>query len=99
MSWMLKNSEGKPDAMFTFASVAFVVATVSVLLSFFNEITILGFNAKINEPNVGLMSIYLGSTLLAYVNRRNTKLKVTKEGTTLEMAEMKDKKEDRVLHG
>ena len=73
MSWMLKNSAGKLDGMFTLSVISFAVVSVCVFVSMFDQIT-LGSNVfHFKSPDVSLLTLYLGISHGSYVWRRNTK--------------------------
>jgi hypothetical protein len=101
MIWM-KNTSGKRDSMLSFAFGGFIVACVAVMVSFFEGITIGSFTLKfvtIDASHVALLTLLLGSTLTAYVTRRNNKdsHEAKKEEMTLRaqlgMPQKKDKEE------
>ena len=71
--WMMKNSSGKKDAMLSFAVGGFVITAIAVILSFIETITIASYTFKTRPPDVALITVFLSSTLIAYVTRRNKK--------------------------
>lgn len=71
MGWM-KNTSGKPDAMLTFATIAFWVVTLNVLLSTIGTITFGTFTMNFQALDSSIMAAYLGATFTAYVSRRWT---------------------------
>lgn len=71
LGWV-KNTEGKPDAMLTFALVSFSVVTANVFLSTFGTIEIGGFSLTFTPMSGEIMAAYLGATFTAYVSRRFT---------------------------
>ena len=73
MKWMMKNSRGQRDGMWTFAVISFIVVTLSVVASFFQTISIGHFTLELNEPNVSLLTLYFGGAFTSYVVRRHTK--------------------------
>lgn len=79
MNFWVKNSGGKRDAMLTFATVSFLIVTISIILSSISEVTIGGFKATFVPLDSGLASIYLGATFTAYVTRKYTDKKFEKE--------------------
>lgn len=79
MRWMMKNSKGKPDALFTFAFIGFFVTTGCVVASVLKSVTVGNFALAFNVPDVALLSMYFGGTFTAYVMRRNTKDKLDLE--------------------
>ena len=68
----IKNTDGKPDAMLTFAIIAFLVVVLNVLLATFGTITIFGFTFSFVAMESGTMAAFLAPTLTAYVTRRWT---------------------------
>ena len=70
-SW-IKNTHGKPDAMLTFATVAFGMVTLNLFLSSFGPFTYGDFNFTFTPLSSDTMGVYLGATLTAYVSRRYT---------------------------
>lgn len=72
MSFWVKNTSGKKDAMLTFATISFIVVTLSVILSSISDLKIGNFSANFIPLDSGLASIYLGATFSAYVTRRWT---------------------------
>lgn len=82
MNFWVKNSGGKRDAMLTFATVSFVVVTISIILSTIAEISAGDFKATFTPLDSGLVSIYLGATFTAYVTRKYTDKKFEKENQT-----------------
>jgi len=74
MVWMLKNSAGKPDSMFTFAVGGFLITALSILVTLVDSVSIGDASVNIGSPDSTLVMAFLGATLLAYVNRRNKKL-------------------------
>lgn len=79
MSFWVKNSSGKKDAMLTFATISFAVVTICFVLSSISEINIGKFHATFSQLDSGLVSIYLGATFTAYVTRKWTDKKFEKE--------------------
>lgn len=72
MSFWVKNTSGKKDAMLTFATISFFVVTISVILSSISDLKIGNFSANFVPLDSGLASVYLGATFTAYVTRRWT---------------------------
>jgi len=68
----IKNTEGKPDAMLTFAVVAFAVVMLNVFLATFGTVTIAGATITFTALSAGTITALLGPTLTAYVGRRFT---------------------------
>jgi len=75
MKW-IKNTKGHQDAMLTFASLAFLVVTLNILLATFGSITIASFVLVFQPMETGTMTAYLAATFSAYVTRRWTDSKV-----------------------
>lgn len=71
MIW-IKNSDGKPDAMLTFATISFLIVTVNLLVSTFGTITYDGHSIAFQALDSSVMAAYLGATFTAYVSRRWT---------------------------
>jgi uncharacterized membrane protein len=68
----IKNTEGKKDAMLTFAVIAFAVVILNVFLATFGTITIFGVAFGFSAMTAGTITALLGPTLTAYVGRRFT---------------------------
>ena len=68
----IKNTQGKEDAMLTFASVAFLVVTLNVLLSTLGSFAFKELSFEFQSLDSSIMAVYLGSTFTAYVSRRYT---------------------------
>lgn len=79
MSIWVKNSDGKQDAMLTFATISFFIVTLSIILSSISEINIGNFKITFIPLDSGLASIYLGATFTAYVTRKWTDKKFESE--------------------
>lgn len=75
----VKNTKGSPDAMLTFALGGFVVTALSIVISFIDKINYGNVEIVLSSPDATIISAFLGATLLAYVNRRNTKDKFEHE--------------------
>lgn len=75
MSWMLNNSSGQPDSMFTFSVVGLVTTVLSIFLSVFSGTELLFGDQKLvlQSPDVTMVSAFLGATVTAYVLRKNKK--------------------------
>ncbi len=75
MKMWLKNTAGKRDAMLSMAFGGFIVTCLAIILSFLGEVTIGGFSFKVvlTAAHVGLLTLFLGATVTAYVSRRNKK--------------------------
>jgi purine-cytosine permease-like protein len=76
MSWMLKNSKGKPDAMLTFAAISFLVSSFAVLMGVIKVITVGTVHLEFGNADASLVLGYLGACFTSYVMRRNTKDKL-----------------------
>lgn len=76
---MMRNSAGKPDAMFTFSFISFVITTFVVLISLVKELSVGDFKLSFAEPDVALLTMYIGATFGSYVFRRTTKDKMGNE--------------------
>jgi hypothetical protein len=76
MYW-IKNTSGKPDAMLTFAFLAFSVVTLNILLSTFGRISFKEFEIGFQSMEAAAMTAYLAATFTAYVTRRWTDRKYT----------------------
>jgi hypothetical protein len=73
MNWMLKNSAGKRDGMWTLTVVSFIVISFNVILSMFDEVKIGSFHVKPKPVDTALLVTYFGLTGTGYVVRRNKK--------------------------
>ena len=71
MYW-IKNTDGKPDAMLTFAFFAFSVVTLNILLATFGRISYKEFELGLQPMEASAMTAYLAATFTAYVTRRWT---------------------------
>jgi hypothetical protein len=78
MQW-IKNSNNKEDAMLTFATVGFVVSSLSVLASLMESLTIGDFQIIFKTPSESLVTVYLAAVFTSYVVRRNSKDKIESE--------------------
>lgn len=79
MSFWVKNSSGKQDAMLTFATISFFIVTLSIILSSISELNIGKLKITFVPLDSNLASIYLGATFTAYVTRKYTDKKFEKE--------------------
>jgi len=79
MSLWIKNSNGKEDAMLTFAATSFVIVTLSMMLSSISEINFGNFKITFIPLDSSLASVYLGATFTAYVTRKWTDKKFENE--------------------
>lgn len=79
MNIWLKNTDGKRDAMLTFATVSFAVVTLVYLLSSIDELKYKELHIDFNMIPTEAMSLYLASTFSAYVARKWTDIKYKKE--------------------
>tara|TARA_B100000579_G_C22816694_1_gene848288 strand:- start:540 stop:827 length:288 start_codon:yes stop_codon:yes gene_type:complete len=69
----LKNSSGKRDAMLTFATIAFIIVSLNILLSTIQELIFAGGQSiSFQLLDTGTMTAYLAATFGAYVSRRWT---------------------------
>jgi hypothetical protein len=71
MYW-IKNTSGKPDAMLTFAFLAFSVVTLNILLATFGNIKYGSVDLSFQSMDAAAMTAYLAATFTAYVTRRWT---------------------------
>lgn len=78
-SWMLKNSGGEPDGVWTLTVLSFIIVSACVTLSMFDQITLGKAVFNIKTPDVALLTLYLGMTGGGYVLRRKQKLDAEKE--------------------
>jgi len=73
MMWM-KNSGGKPDAMFSLAVFSWVITTILLLGTVFQgKIQLGNISFTISSPDATLILGYLAATFSSYVIRRNKK--------------------------
>lgn len=75
----IKNTNGKKDAMLTFATFSFLVVTLNVFLSTFETISFGDATVVFKALDTSVMAMYLGSTFTAYVSRRWTDRKYGRE--------------------
>lgn len=71
MNW-IKNSSGKPDAMLTFAFIAFCVVTINMILWSFSPYTIFGKIIIVKLFEQTASTAYLAATFGSYVGRKYT---------------------------
>lgn len=69
----LNNSHGKPDSMLTFATAAFALTSLCILLSMIDSVVVPGAEIKLKAPSETLVLGYLGAAFTSYVFRRNKK--------------------------
>lgn len=84
----IKNTAGTPDSMLTFALGGFIITSVVVIISFLGKLSVGNFSLEfvtLDASHVSLVSMFLGATLLGYINRRNKKddIKAKKEDLLL----------------
>lgn len=65
----IKNSKSKPDAMLTFAFVAFIVVLLKYVVSD-SSLVIKDFNVNFDDFDSGAATVLLTATLGSYVGRR-----------------------------
>jgi len=68
----IKNTDGKKDAMLTFALFSFIIVTANVFLSTFASVDIGSSSIQFQALDSTVMAVYLGATFTAYVSRRLT---------------------------
>lgn len=85
--FFMKNSAGKEDAMFTLSIISFFVVSFIVVMSLFDAVTLFGVTFDFAEPNVPLLTLYLGTCFSSYVFRRTTKDKLEHQERVGESAE------------
>lgn len=86
MFW-IKNTSDKPDAMLTFAFLAFSVVTLNILLATFGRVSLNGFEINFASMDAAAMTAYLAATFTAYVTRRWTDAKHKIEDDVTEIKE------------
>ena len=74
MSWMIKNSAGKKDAMLTLALIAFGTVVAKVLVSGL-VLSIAGHDVNFGDVDGAAIAALLTPTLGAYVARRHSETK------------------------
>ena len=74
----IKNTEGKKDAMLSFATAAFIVVTSNILISTLGMLNIGDVKLTFEAMEASTMTAYLGATFTAYVSRRWTDKKYNK---------------------
>ena len=77
--FMLKNSKGQKDSMYSFAVIGLWVTVFSILAPMLKELSIGEFSFTIASPDATIVSAFLGATLISYVTRRNSKDKFAHE--------------------
>jgi len=75
MWWMLRNSAGKKDAMFTFAAIAFFVTIFSIVAPMLNGFHVpwTDYVVGVEKPDVTLVTAFMAASFTSYVIRRNKK--------------------------
>jgi hypothetical protein len=68
----IKNTEGRKDAMLTFALISFMVITLNIFLSTLGALSFGDVNISFVALDSAVMAVYLGATFTAYVSRRWT---------------------------
>jgi hypothetical protein len=86
MYW-IRNTNGKQDAMLTFAFLAFSVVTMNILLATFGRIAFKEFEISFASMDAAAMTAYLGATFTAYVTRRWTDRKYVDDEAAKESSE------------
>jgi hypothetical protein len=71
MFW-IKNTDGKKDAMLTFATLSFLAITANVILATIGSLTVGDVAIQFQALDSSVMAVYLGATFTAYVSRRWT---------------------------
>ena len=85
----IKNTEGRADAMLTFATVSFIAVTLNILLATVGQLSYGGHSITFSTLDSGTMGVYLGATFTAYVSRRLTD-KAYKGGSRAKSEEAKE---------
>ena len=75
----MKNTNGKEDAMLSFATAAFCIVTLNILFATFGRIKFGSFELGLQPMEAATMTAYLGATFTAYVTRRWTAAKHPEE--------------------
>ena len=70
--WMIKNSEGRKDAILTFAAVAFLFVMLRFIVSGVSLKITDNFNIDFGELDATLVAAVITPTLGSYVMRRAT---------------------------
>ena len=81
----IRNSAGKRDVMLSFAVYSFFIMVFCILAPMLNGFHIGSFVWSIEKPDNTLLLGTLGSTLLSYVTRRNTKDKIDSEEIKMQL--------------
>lgn len=82
----LKNSYGEQDAMLTFATAAFALTSLCILLSMVESVSIVGAaDIQLKAPSETLVLGYLGAAFTSYVLRRNKKDQIASDEAKVEM--------------
>lgn len=68
----IKNTQGNPDAMLTFALFSWLIITINLLLSTVANISFGDVQIQFEALDSSIMAVYLGATFTAYVTRRHT---------------------------
>jgi hypothetical protein len=80
LGW-LKNSGGKPDALFSLAVLSWIVTVFCIVAPMFSgfEVPFTQYVMSVTPPDNTLVITFLGTCFTGYVVRRNAKLKVELE--------------------
>jgi len=78
MLW-IKNTDGKRDAMLTFALISFFIVTLNLFLATFQNISVNGYEFGFSFMDASTMTAYLAATFGAYVSRRWTDRKYSSD--------------------
>ena len=68
----IKNTEGRPDAMLTFATISFIAITLNIVLTTLGQVSFGGTVIVFSALDSTAMGVYLAATFSAYVGRRFT---------------------------
>jgi len=83
MKWMMKNSSGHADGMFSMAVGSWIIASLAVLASLIESVTLQDVVFKLRTVDNVLVLGYISACFSAYVVRRNAKLKKEPDHPTL----------------
>jgi len=71
----LKDSKGQSSASFTFALIAFIITSLSVILGIFENVAIGEFSMSFRSLDASIITAYLVPVMTLYFGRRWTEAK------------------------
>lgn len=93
----IKNTDGKKDAMLTFATFSFLAVTLNIILANIETITFGESTISFSLIDPTTMGVYLAATFSAYVGRKLTDKHYHAKNKEIEVTELKIKSETDLL--